>query len=110
MKVRGFPNHEPDQVIKARMQFLSALVDERHRQIDKWGQNNTDRFVPAFAQILGEEFGEVCRALCEHDEENLEVELVQVAAVCCRMYETLRERRERAAELAAAARPEGGSR
>lgn len=32
--------------------------------------------------ILAEEFGEVARAVCEGDKENLRTELVQVAAVC----------------------------
>jgi hypothetical protein len=31
---------------------------------------------------LGEEFGEVCRALCEHDTVALRAELIQLAACC----------------------------
>lgn len=39
--------------------------------------------------VLGEEVGEVCKALNEHDPENLEEELIQVAAVCVKWLERI---------------------
>ena len=76
-------------------EFLNAIADERARQDAKWGQN----FVPLdrMVTILGEEFGEACRALLEQDWVNLDEELVQVAAVCSKFFElaTVSERRRK---------------
>lgn len=66
---------------------LRAIVEERRRQDgmhDNRGLSN-DRW----AVILGEEFGEVCRAIFEGDGENLIDELVQVAAVAVAWLEAL---------------------
>lgn len=82
-----------------------ALVRmERIKQDVKWGEQNHNDL--KWLSILGEEFGEVARAVNEdnpaferlytHDalRENLEVELVQVAAVCIAWIECLRRRDE----------------
>lgn len=39
--------------------------------------------------ILGEEYGEVCRAVCEEDNEQLRVELIQAAAVAVAWVQSL---------------------
>jgi len=39
--------------------------------------------------VLGEEFGEVARAVCEQDWKNLREELIQTAAVCVAWVEAL---------------------
>jgi NTP pyrophosphatase (non-canonical NTP hydrolase) len=53
---------------------------ELERQERKWGEQNhsqADWFV-----ILGEEVGEVARAIFEKQTDNYREELIQVAAVC----------------------------
>lgn len=63
------------------------VVDERARQDSKHGMESCASPLVSDDKrlaILGEEFGEVCRAMTydEGDEANLLDELVQVAAVC----------------------------
>lgn len=67
--------------------FLVFLAHERGRQDQKWGKNVVD--LDRMIVVMGEEFGEVCRGLLERDRENLEVELVQLAAVCSKLFEIL---------------------
>jgi len=72
---------------------VSALQDvaaERRRQVEKWG---VQRHPAAWwVVILGEEFGEVCRALYEAKDfslgEEYRQELVQVAAVAVAAIES----------------------
>ncbi len=70
---------------------------ERVKQNVKWGEQNHDDF--KWLSILAEEFGEVSKAVCEQMQknhhplalrENLEIELIQVAAVCVQWIECLR--------------------
>jgi hypothetical protein len=42
-----------------------------------------------FLTVLGEEYGEVCRALQGEEDSNLKTELIQVASVCVRWLEIL---------------------
>lgn len=56
------------------------IFHELQRQEIKWGKQNhsqADWFV-----ILGEEVGEVARAIYEKKTDNYREELIQVAAVC----------------------------
>lgn len=56
------------------------IYKELQRQELKWGEQNhsqADWFV-----ILGEEVGEVARAIFEKQTDNYREELIQVAAVC----------------------------
>lgn len=74
--------------------IYQAIDLERDRQDDKWGWPNgglagTDSYKKL--AILGEEFGEVANALLERDDQNVPVELVQVAAVCVAWLESLAE-------------------
>lgn len=64
---------------------------ERGRQDTKWGgRPGIDRRDDAtYAAVLGEEFGEVCKAWLERDMDNLREELVQVAAVAVAWVEEL---------------------
>jgi len=65
--------------------ILKLVAQERARQDAKWGEQNHN---PAFwAVILGEEYGEVCRAIYENDPTQYVAELIQVAAVCVAMVE-----------------------
>lgn len=83
-----FPDGSAGMPIE-RAHFLHAVHAERMRQSLKWGDASQDGFDRKFAAILGEEYGEVCRALLEDDVENLREEIVQVAAVCARAWERL---------------------
>lgn len=76
------------------------IVAERQRQRDKWSQphswgegdcSSPQVAVTTKATILGEEYGEVCRAILDGDMAALRTELVQVAAVAVAMLEGLPE-------------------
>lgn len=65
--------------------IIEEIVNERGRQDMKWGIQNHK---PAdWISILGEEFGEVCRAIFEKDAKNYREELIHVAAVAMSMAE-----------------------
>jgi hypothetical protein len=85
-----------DRAIKVGA-ILAEVENERQRQIQKWG--HLERRVEApcesraplewKAAVLGEEFGEVCKAVVEGDREGLKTELYHVAAVCVAWLESL---------------------
>lgn len=66
---------------------ILSVRSERKRQDEKWGPS-MERPSPSLA-VLMEEVGEVANALLENDEDNLRVELVQVAAVALAMVEAI---------------------
>ena len=70
-------------------EVFQLIVKERSRQDEKWGKHSMPPGMEL--QILGEEFGEVCQALCNEDLDNLKEELVQVAAVAFKWLEYLKE-------------------
>lgn len=70
--------------------FLEVL-EERRRQIAKWGNRFPSGGFLTLNTVLGEEVGEGAKAILQGDRPNLEVELVQVMAVCARMLEYLRD-------------------
>ena len=61
--------------------ICNAVEAERARQDARWGTGFVGRSDAYWLAILAEEFGEVANAILEQDEGNIEVELVQVAAV-----------------------------
>lgn len=66
---------------------LGEIIDERHRQDRKWGQQNHHMY--KWLSILGEEVGEVNKAVLENtDVNNVRSELVQVAAVAMAAIES----------------------
>jgi NTP pyrophosphatase (non-canonical NTP hydrolase) len=79
--------------------ILDEIKAERIRQNDKFGEQNHDPF--KWCVIIGEELGEVNRAVCDaYDWElqsfvteklkgNYRTELIQVAAVAVQMIECL---------------------
>jgi hypothetical protein len=78
---------------EAQMRVLDAIRDERRRQTEKHGDESCESPAVTDAKrlaILGEEFGEVCRAMTydEGSEERLVAELVQVAAVAVAWIES----------------------
>jgi hypothetical protein len=74
------------------------ISEERNRQQALWGREHlwgkgdcSSQDVPdtVKAIVLGEECGEVARAVLERDDDALIRELVQVAAVCVAWLEAL---------------------
>lgn len=68
-------------------QFALSIFKERERQNKKWGLQEHEGH--AWLGILTEELGEVAKAINENDMDEVKIELEQVAAVCCAMWEQL---------------------
>jgi hypothetical protein len=58
---------------------LRDVRRETSRQVAKWGIQ--DHSQDKWLVILMEEVGEAARAICDKDDDNYEVELIQTAAV-----------------------------
>ena len=69
------------------MDFDVLVAQERGRQDAKWGEQN--HYPDRWLVILGEEFGEACKAHLECDARGVTKEIIQVAAVCKAMYESM---------------------
>ncbi|WP_353159321.1 MazG-like family protein [Myroides odoratus] len=72
--------------------IFNEIKQERERQDKKWGVQNHHPFV--WLGILGEEVGEVNKAVLDHNFdgktlENYREELIQVAAVAVSMIQCL---------------------
>ena len=74
-----------------RGSVVLELEIERARQDAKWGgvPGIDRRDDHTYAAVLGEEFGEVCKAWLERDTVELRVELIQTAAVALAWIEEL---------------------
>jgi NTP pyrophosphatase (non-canonical NTP hydrolase) len=79
---------------EAMVSALEDVIEERVRQEQKWGVQNHDPF--KWAAVLGEEVGEVNKAILEmHFGEDpamvadVRAELIQVAAVAVAFVECL---------------------
>jgi NTP pyrophosphatase (non-canonical NTP hydrolase) len=71
---------------------IRDVIEERARQDEKWGEQNHDPFT--YLTILGEEYGEACKAALEEEFgdgpiEDLRKELIHTAAVAVAMVECL---------------------
>lgn len=66
---------------------IVALFAERKRQYEKWGEQNHDDLV--WYAILGEEFGEIGKALIEGPTEDIEAEVTHVCAVAFQWREAI---------------------
>ena len=86
--------------------WLEKIREERIRQDEKWGEKNHHPLM--WFSIIGEEYGEMCKAFnayfSESDEPELrdhnhiydmEKEAIQVAACCVAMLECLDRQREK---------------
>lgn len=77
--------------------LLEQVLKERERQIVLWGTeefliketNSFREYLVLKATVLGEEYGEVCRAILDKDPDNLRTECIQVAAVALAIIEGL---------------------
>jgi NTP pyrophosphatase (non-canonical NTP hydrolase) len=71
-------------------ELLELIRKERERQDEKWGTQDVPD--PVMYVVLGEEVGEVGKAILEGDEEGIKSELVQVAAVAMKMLQFINTR------------------
>ena len=66
---------------------IEKVIEERMRQDEKFPPdeetNISDKLMLA---VLMEEVGEVANALLEHDYDNVDTEIIQVAAVCVKWW------------------------
>lgn len=69
------------------MSIHDEVIDEMRRQNEKWGEQNHAPLM--WLSILGEEYGEACKAVIESNIDEYRKELVQVAAVVFQMIECL---------------------
>lgn len=81
--------------------YAGKVYKERERQMVLWGSEDLllknrgfERYLFDKIVVLGEEYGEICKAALEHgtcdchfDTDELETELIQVAAVCMAILE-----------------------
>lgn len=75
-------------------QILQAIFDERQRQKAKWGHMERRVENPTSCpfwkgNVLGEEMGEVNKAVVEEDKEATRKELIHVAAVAVAWLESI---------------------
>jgi len=82
--MRGAPSRPGRE---ANYNALSLVKAERARQDAKWGEQNHGP--DTWIRILGEEYGEVCKAVNESDLREYRNELIQVAAVAVAAVECL---------------------
>jgi len=94
MKERPIKKWQPQRMMQLGMseqkaRIVDAILQERQRQDHAWGTPEIRAHDP-WPAILGEEFGEVCRAtLGNPDAGDLRKELIQVAAVAVAWIEAL---------------------
>jgi NTP pyrophosphatase (non-canonical NTP hydrolase) len=77
-----------------RQRIFDEVSAERERQDVIHGAANANNTLPVWALILGEEVGEVNKAILEGDYDHAMTELIQVAAVCVAIREHYESRTE----------------
>lgn len=82
-------------VTGVRAHILVDVIAERKRQDEKWGKQN--HFVERWGIIIGEEYGEMCKAINEfifnptpETEQDIYAEAIQTMASCMAMLECRR--------------------
>lgn len=74
---------------RARQEELHPLHIVKHTDSEEVATIQTLINTTEFLAVLGEEVGEVCKAI--QGEGSLKAELVQVASVCIRWLETMKD-------------------
>jgi len=84
---------------RSRSNVYRLIDEERQRQIGKWGDGGLDPFV--WIAVLSEELGEASEAILKQkSQEDLEGEIVQIAAVAVAWLEDCNRHREKDVENA----------
>ena len=68
-------------------EIIQLIINERDRQDNKWGEQNHTAY--KWLAILGEEVGEVNKAVLEDNYSEVIEELIQIGAVAVAMIESL---------------------
>ncbi len=71
-----------------RERFITLMFEERSRQEEKFGAAHDGLPIAEYLVALMEEVGEVARAHQDGTSADVHCELVQVASVCARIFET----------------------
>ncbi|MAQ31336.1 MAG: hypothetical protein CMD26_01185 [Flavobacteriales bacterium] len=75
-----------------KKKILQLILEERQKQDEKWGEQNHNIY--KWLAILGEEVGEVNKAVLEDNYKDVIDELVQIGAVTVAMIESLERNRK----------------
>lgn len=84
--------------MRVQEKIIAKVLDERKRQDEKWGVQ--DHTAPVWGMIIGEEYGEMCKAINEFGfyptrktEDEIYKEAIQTMASCMAMLECIERRR-----------------
>ena len=75
-----------------KKEIIDLIMSERDRQDVKWGEQNHNIY--KWLAILGEEVGEVNKAVLENKYDEVIDELIQIGAVTVAMIESLERNRK----------------
>ncbi len=85
--------------MEIQKKIIEKVLEERKRQDEKWGVQN--HATPVWATIIGEEYGEMCKAINEYGfnptrvtEDEIYTEAIQTMASCMAMLECIERRRK----------------
>ncbi|MBD5549493.1 MAG: hypothetical protein HDQ97_19295 [Lachnospiraceae bacterium] len=80
--------------------IINMVLEERKRQDTKWGEQN--HTAPVWGMIIGEEYGEMCKAINEFGfnptpdtEEQIYTEAIHTMASCMAMLECIERNRSK---------------
>ena len=89
---------------KSKTRIIDKVIAERNRQDEKWGEQN--HFPERWATIIGEEYGEMCKAINEfgfdhtpETEQEIFNEAIQTIASCMAMLECMERCRSNSVEM-----------
>jgi len=85
--------------MKVQNEIIKNVIEERRRQDAKWGEQN--HVAPIWGMIIGEEYGEMCKAINEfgfdptpETEEQIYTEAIHTMASCMAMLECMKRARK----------------
>ncbi len=85
--------------MEIQKKIIEKVLEERTRQDEKWGKQ--DHAAPTWGMIIGEEYGEMCKAINEYGfnptrrtEDEIYTEAIQTMASCMAMLECIERRRK----------------
>jgi NTP pyrophosphatase (non-canonical NTP hydrolase) len=87
--VRDSEEREDERMGKDQLSILHEIRGERDRQDEMWGMGIVLRTSEFGYRVLGEEVGEVAKAINERRRAGVRLELTHVAAVAVAMIEAL---------------------
>lgn len=80
--------------MRVQEKIIAKVLEERKRQDEEWGVQ--DHTAPEWGTIIGEEYGEMCKAINEYRfnptraaEDEIYKEAIQTMASCMAMLENI---------------------